>query len=334
MNSQSESLRTLLTNKNVLFITTKNIDYLRNTQEIRIIEEYANKVDVLYSKRKNNIGRIIDVWFHMSRKRIKQSDCVFVGFEPQFIIPFQGFKLKGKPLVIDFFISVYDTLVNDRKKIKKGGLVAGFCHWMDSYTIKKADFVISDTKAHCDYFKQEFGLEDKKSGTIYLEADKSIYYPRTKKKEASYTDKYVVLYFGSILPLQGVETVLAAARLLKDSNDVFFDIIGPIPDKLNKPIQDNVKYTEWLSQEKLAERIANCDLCLAGHFNCDIDKARRTIPGKAYIYDAMDKNMILGDNPANHELYKEDAHHHFVKMGDEMALADLICELKKTELEG
>lgn len=37
---------------------------------------------------------------------------------------------------------------------------------------------------------------------------------------------------------------------------------------------------EWLSQQELADEIAGADLCLAGHFNADIDKAKRTIPGR------------------------------------------------------
>ena len=73
----------------------------------------------------------------------------------------------------------------------------------------------------------------------------------------------------------------------------------------NKVISDNVLYFDWLSQDKLAEYIDMADLCLAGHFNKNINKAKRTIPGKAYIYEAMNKPMILGDNSATHELYNE-----------------------------
>ena len=98
-------------------------------------------------------------------------------------------------------------------------------------------------------------------------------------------NKYVVLYFGSVLPLQGVDVVLDAIKLLKNEKDIFFQVIGPISKKYSKPVQDNVEYIDWLEQKELAEYIANADLCLAGHFNGEIDKAKRTIPGKAYILD-------------------------------------------------
>ena len=53
---------------------------------------------------------------------------------------------------------------------------------------------------------------DVRDGFIKFEADKSIYYPRENKTNKDFT----VLYFGSILPLQGVSVILEAINLLKD----------------------------------------------------------------------------------------------------------------------
>ena len=176
-------------------------------------------------------------------------------------------------------------------------------------------------------FKNVFVTDKDKIETIYLEADKTIYYPRPQSKPKELEDKYVVLYFGSVLPLQGVDVVLDVIRMLKNETRVFFDIIGPIPDKYGKPIQDNVIYTEWLRQEELANHIANADLCLAGHFNNIIEKAYRTIPGKAFIYEAMGKRMILGDSEANNELFSQDYNHLFVKQGESDELLRVIMSI-------
>ena len=322
-----QSMTDLIKEKNVLFITTKNIDYLRNTQEIRLIKDYSKSVDILYSEKKNNPLRILDVLGKIIRRKMNKYDVVFVGFEPQFVVPFVGKKFKNNTLIIDFFISVYDTLICDRKKFKDGGLVSKICRRMDIKTIKLADYVITDTRAHADFFIKEFGGEKERFETIYLEADSSIYYSREQKKTPEMKDKFTVLYFGSILPLQGVDVVLDAIRELNNRPEIYFDIIGPIPKQLNKPIQDNVSYTTWLSQEELAEHIAASDLCLAGHFCKDIEKAGRTIPGKAYIYEMMGKKMILGDGEANHELFKADENHYFVERGNAKNLAGLILEI-------
>ncbi|SFC26847.1 glycosyltransferase family 4 protein [Butyrivibrio sp. YAB3001] len=319
--------------KKVLFITTKNIDYIRNTQEIRILKENADELKIIHSVKKNYALRIIDVWGQILKSRRKRAssgstiqdcDVIFIGFAPQLVLPFLGRKFKGKQIIIDFFISVYDTLICDRKLFRKGGFIAFLSHKLDEVTIRKADYIITDTKAHAKFFVEEFGADQRKTETIYLEADQNIYYPRVTKNINYPNDKVKVLYFGSILPLQGVDIVLDAIRLLKDNANIAFEVIGPIPQKYNKPIQDNVKYIDWLSQEELANHIADADLCLAGHFNKEIKKADRTIPGKAYIYEAMGKAMILGNSSGNRELFQEDESHIFVEMGNAMDLAKKI----------
>lgn len=204
--------------------------------------------------------------------------------------------------------------------------MAEWCHCLDEITLQRADLLIADTEAHKKYFVSEFHGDEKCIETLYLEANDKIYFQREQQKCNELKQKFVVLYFGSILPLQGVQVVLDAIRELKAQQNVYFDIIGKIPDKYNKPMQDNVCYTDWLSQEKLAEHIANADLCLAGHFNSNIEKAKRTIPGKVFIYEMMGKTMILGDSAANRELFNEDEKHIFVPLGNVLALSMAIRE--------
>ncbi len=317
----------VIKDKKVLFITSKNIDYIRNVQEIRLLKKYSAEVEIIYSTKKNNFARMLSVWRKIERKSINRNDIVFVGFAPQLIIPFWTTSFKDKFVIIDFFISVYDTLICDRKKFKDGGLVSKICHKLDEKTIEKSDFIITDTRIDAEYFIQEFNGKRDKFITVYLEADKSVYYPRKQQKRSELKNKYVVLYFGSILPLQGVDIVLDAVKLLQEEKKIFFQIIGPIPKKYNKPIQDNVEYIEWLTQEQLAEYIANADLCLAGHFNGEINKAKRTIPGKAYIYSAMKKTMVLGDNEANREVFSDNMMVFFTEMGNSICLKNVIIDL-------
>lgn len=316
----------------VLFVTTKNLDYLRNTQEIALLKQIAKEVHVIGSHKKSYPARLLNVYWQLLRYPRKQFDQVFVGFAPQLVIPLFKWKFKNKGIGIDFFISVYDTLVFDRKRFKAHSAAARILKWIDTITIQAADHVISDTKAHGNYFIEEFGLSADKLQVLYLEADKSIYYPREQVKPERMKKRFTVLYFGSVLPLQGLDIILDAVDLLKENKNLYFVIIGPIDEKYHKPQSDTVEYHDWLSQEELADYINNADLCLAGHFNKDIYKAKRTIPGKAYIYAAMGKPMILGDNPATHELYREDMPGiYFVEMGDSKVLADTILMVAEKE---
>lgn len=320
-----------LTNKRVLFITTKNLDYLRNTQEIEEIKNIASEVKVLGSYSKNYLVRVLTVYFGLLATSMKAFDSVFIGFSPQLVIPVWFWKFRKNEVYIDFFISMYDTFVMDRQKFAPNSVVAKVFRILDGFTLKKAHHVIVDTKAHGDYFVEDFGVDTDKIEVMYLKADTSIFYPREIEKRNDIQGKFDVLYFGSVLPLQGVEVVIEAARKLADEKDIHFTIIGPIKGKVEKFESDTVEYINWLSQPDLATYIAMSDLCLAGHFNAEIGKAKRTIPGKAYIYEAMEKPMILGENSATRELYQADDKHYFVEMGNAQKLAEYILKLSKQE---
>lgn len=321
---KNERLISLIEGKKVLFISTKNRDYLRNVQEIRLLEEHAAEVTVIAEPDRSYAKRLIKIWPKILKAKVKEYDQVFAGFAPQLVLPFFR-KLRKKPVIEDFFISLYDTMVQDRKKFKAGSLPAKILKRLDEKTLALGNTVICDTKAHGEYFASGLGCDPGKIQVLYLEADTAVYHPMKVKKDADAPFK--VLYFGSILPLQGVDVVLEAAKLLKDEKDIEIEIIGPLPEE-KKPAQENLKCIPWLSQEELAEHIARADLCLAGHFSAEIDKAKRTIPGKTYIYRAMEKPMILGDTPANHELFEEDERTFFVPTGNAEALAEKIKEMK------
>lgn len=315
-------------NKRVVFITTKNLDYIRNLQEQELIRKEAKSCEVIGSNSKKYPVRLLTVYWNVLRRRFQKDEVVFVGFAPQLVLPFLSFKFKKNYVMCDFFISMYDTLVYDRKKFTKNSIPGKLCKWLDIKTVKKADYMIADTRAHKEYFCEAFGAKPANVEVLYIIADKGIYYPREGRR-TRHQDKFLVLYFGSILPLQGVDVIIEAARRVTDQKIVFY-IIGPVK---NEVLPENVVNIPWLSQKDLAEHIAMADLCLAGHFNANNNKAKRTIPGKAYIYEMMEKPMILGDNPATHELYQEDDMHFFVEMGNPQALAERIMELR-SRLEG
>lgn len=324
MMKNEAKLRENIKGKRILYLATKNSDYIRVSQEIDMAKELGRSIDVIAFPDKKYLSRILKVYAKLLVTDIKQYDVVFIGFMAQMILPVFMWKLRKKIIITDFFISIYDTLVFDRKKIKEKSLLAKICKWIDKLTIKKSTYLISDTKTHGQYFVEELGARTDKIYVCYLKADKKIYYPRILEKPKQYRNQYLVLYFGSILPVQGVDIVMETIKSMENIKDIHFIIIGPIGEKIEKANTDNVTYISWLPQQKLAEYIAFSDLCLAGHFSNTVNKAKRTIPGKAYIYQAMEKKMILGDSPANRELFSDGEKYCFVPMGDYRALGRVI----------
>lgn len=326
---ENQEVIEVIKGKRILYIATKNSDYIRIQQEIKLIEKYALKSTIIVSKEKSYPKRIFDVYKNIIKVHFEEYDTIFVGFMAQMIVPFVRWKFKRKELIVDFFISIFDTLVDDRKKVKNGSVFAKFIHKVDQITIANADYIVCDTNSHGKYFAEEFGVPISKFHTLYLEADITFYHPMKIERPKMWKDKFLVLFFGSILPVQGVEVILEAIDKLKEEKQIHFLVIGPINKKNQKISSDNVTYIDWLSQENLAKYISYADLCLAGHFSSEVNKAKRTIPGKAYIYDAMGKAMVLGDTLANHELFREDKRHSFVPVGSSEKLAEIISEKRK-----
>lgn len=311
-----------ISGRSVLFITTKNLDYIRNSQEIALLQKHAASLSIIGSKSSSYPKRLLYVWSRLLFTSVKPFSVIMIGFAPQLVVPLFFWKFRRKFLIEDFFISFYDTLVYDRQKFSEKSIPGRLLHLLDQLTIGCGDLILSDTKAHGAYFAEEFCFPQEQILPLYLKADTSIYYPRPR---LSKDKRFHVLYFGSILPLQGLPVILGAVERLKENPCLCFTLIGPIPEQVKKPQGANIHYISWLPQEKLAEKIADADLCLAGHFHPTIQKARRTIPGKAYIYEAMKKPMILGDNPATRELEKKwSVPVYYVPMGDEKVLADCI----------
>lgn len=318
-----------ISEKKVLFVSTKNSDYIRNVQELELLEKSAKHVTVIASPSKSYAKRLAYVYWQLSIALIKKNfDCLFIGFAPQLLFPFFLFFPKNKLVIIDFFISFYDTLVDDRKKFKDGSIFSNLLKKLDTITIHKADLVLADTKAHKDFFASTFHYPEKNIDVVYIVADTSIYTPLDREKN----DIFQVIYFGSILPVQGLDVILAAMKLLATDDSIQFTIIGPIDSKFDVKKENfpQTTFIPWLNQTELSSQINQSDLALAGHFSSTVGKAKRTIAGKTYIYKAMNKPVILGDSPANHELFQPNEMNIYVELGNPNELANAI---KKQALE-
>ncbi len=335
-----------LNNEKVLYVTTKNLDYIRSTQQIRLLRNATKNIRVIGSKSMIYPVRLIKVWCTLLFTSFKQFDAIFVGFAPQLMIPLFGKRMKrsGRKIYEDFFVSLYDTMCFDRRKFRPNSAIGKWMNRIDALALSVADKVICDTKAHAEYFLREFGVNDGLLNVLYVEANKEIYKIRgIERKETlsrilsdhineRITESKIVLYFGSVLPLQGADVVYEAMTKLTAVGGYTCVFVGPTKNLKSISFCKDIYHINWLKQEDLATLIEVSDLCLAGHFNADIDKAKRTIPGKAFIYEAMGKTMILGDSPANREYFAEDSKHLFVPMSDADAIVKAVCKATEHRL--
>ncbi|MBS7576264.1 MULTISPECIES: glycosyltransferase [unclassified Enterococcus] len=325
----------MLKHQSILFVTTKNKDYIRNVQEIKLIQKFAKGTIIISEASDFYLLKLLKIYFKVLIKLcFGRFQTVFIGFSPQLLTPFFPF-IKKKVLIVDFFISLYETLVIERQIIKNKSFLAKWFFWLDGYTLRQAQWIIVDTQADALYFSKTFQIPLNKFEILYLEGDQSIYVPKSANRKTR-NGLCEVVYFGSILPMQGVEIILEAANLLRSQNKYQFTIVGPVLKKMkispaNYP---NVNFITYLPQAELAILLNHSDLALGGHFNGSFDKANRVIPGKVFIYQLMQLPIILGDSTGNRELFpNETTFLHYVERGNAQALANKIIEIAEKKLE-
>ena len=54
-----QNFEDIIKDKKILFVTSKNLDYIRNTQEIKIIEEQASEYKVIGLKSTSYVKRVL-----------------------------------------------------------------------------------------------------------------------------------------------------------------------------------------------------------------------------------------------------------------------------------
>lgn len=246
---------------------------------------------------KNFLRYIVGFWRFLLNKG--KSDVILVGFMGHIIMPFVKLFTR-KPLIFDAFVSVYQTMVTDRQAFVPGGPRAKAARFLDTFACSLADAVLLDTDAHINYFVSNLGIDRKKFYKVPAGADDSVMYPRPKNNGNGHG---LVHFHGEFQRLHGAGYIITAASVLPD---VKFRMIGKGPalqetkDMAARLNISNVEFLGPVSYEKLAEYMAEADICL-GIFG-DTQKAGLVIPHKVYEALAMGKPVITADTPAAREL--------------------------------
>lgn len=263
-------------------------------------------------------------------------DIVWVGYLGHFdVLPAWILnRLRRKPMVFDAFVSLYDTLVEDRAVVRRGSLQAAALKLVDRWTCNLSDLVLLDTNCHIDYFCETFGIERAKFERVLVGADDEVYGAAGVERRR-HREEFTVFHHGKFAPLHGIPYILEAADLLRRETHIKFKIVGDGQTfEASKSYAEqlgleNLVFTTWLSPHDLNAAIRNADVCL-GIFGATA-KATRVIPNKVYQYLAAGAAVVTGRSPAAAELLVDGEHALLCEMASGRALADAILELERSE---
>ena len=104
----------------------------------------------------------------------------------------------------------------DRGRFRAGSPAARSLERVDRHAFRAADLVVADTDTHARFLAELTGRDD--IAVCFVGAEERLFTPGWEP-----TAPFTALFVGKLIPLQGVETILAAARA---APDVRFRIVG------------------------------------------------------------------------------------------------------------
>jgi len=317
----------IITFMRICYFGTYQSTYPRNNILIEGLRQ--NKVEVIECcDRSTGIKKYWRLfWKHWKIRN--NYDIMIIGFLGQSIIFFAKLISK-KPIILDAFVSLYNTNVFDRKICKPKSFSAKYYYFLDKFSCYLADKVLLDTDSHIDYFVKTFNLPKEKFIRIFVGSNNSIFYPMPYIKRKKH--KFLVHFHGYLVPFHGAEYIIRAAKILEKEDIVFqfitrFDLKFYELQKLVKQLNvSNINFIETVPYEKLPEYINRADVCL-GVFGLT-PKIYKVIPNKIFEALACRKALITARTPAIKELLTDRKNCLLTKPGDPWDLADKILELK------
>lgn len=234
---------------------------------------------------------------------------------------------RPRYIVADAFISLYDTIVLDRRLIKQEGLSARLLKRIERRAFVCADKLAVDTPQNARYLSSLFKLPEAKFVAVPLSTNE-VHFKYTPYKPSHGICR--VLFVGTLVPLHGIETIIEAANLLSERADIRFKLIGDGQDAPLVETRLRTRYLEWertwQPPQRIAEEIGIADICL-GIFGTG-DKAQRVCPFKMYAYASIGRAVVTGDTLWLRETSQPPSEAFAsVPVGDAAALAAKIIEL-------
>ena len=253
-----------------------------------------------------------------SRDADGDAEALIVGYPGHFDLPAAKRVARGRPVIFNPLVSLYDTVVVDRGRFGRGSPGAEVVRFVDRRAFRRADVVVADTKAHAAFFRRAFDLDADRLAVCLVGAEDRLFHPGWQPERP-----FHALFVGKLIPLHGVETILAAARL---APEVPFRVVGNGQlDDLLATRPANVEWTPWIEYERLPAEFQSAG-CALGIFGTG-DKTARVIPNKAFQALACATPLITADTPAARELLTDDLDALLVPAGDPGALAAAVRRL-------
>ena len=199
------------------------------------------------------------------------------------------------PVVIDYFVSLHETVILDRELASTTSIKASILKTVDRWSARLASTVLADTPEDAAEFSSITRTPLHKWRIIRVGADPEIYYRHPEIAQVPQS----VLFYGTYIPLQGIEHIVHASLLLPSHYQLTLLGDGQLRPQIERLIGEckaPVHLVDSVTENELVRHISAAQVCLGvfGHG----EKTQRVIPNKVYQCLAVGRAVITGDSPA------------------------------------
>jgi glycosyltransferase involved in cell wall biosynthesis len=262
-----------------------------------------------------SLARLARAELELLRHHPQDFDVLVVGYPGQFDLPAAKRAARGRPVVFNPLVSLWDTWVSDRGRFTSGSAAGRVLARIDRAAFRAADLVVADTEQSATFFAELATLPRSRFQVCLVGAEERIFRP-------PWSPQGGFLFVGKLIPLHGLETILAAATLVPNL-DITVVGRGQL-EALLETRPPNVEWVPWIEYDQLGDayRTARCALGVFG----TSAKAARVIPNKVFHALACGTPVITADTPAARELLVDGESALLVLPGNPEALAAALTE--------
>lgn len=144
-------------------------------------------------------------------------------------------KLFSKRVINEFYISRYDTYVVDRKTVMPDSLKAKLLLLLDRYLVDISSDIVFLNKAELNYYLEIIGRQDASAKLYAIPLCAEQLRCATPPYAGRKNEEITVCWWGTFIPLHGVDKILEAANLLRQRNLKFKLYLFGTSDQLSEP---------------------------------------------------------------------------------------------------
>lgn len=218
------------------------------------------------------------------------------------VVPYPGHAIVDTvraatdvPVVLDLFLSAYDTVVEDRRIAEPGSLLADFVQGLETRACAAADLVLLDTPANAAYVASLTGLPAERFHWLPVDDPDAPLAPSPWR--APIGAGLRILFFGTGVPLHGLATLIDAIERVPA---VELTLVGGTSHdraRAQRVLGTRLRLEPtFVDRTRLGALLDECQL-VAGVFGSS-GKAQRVVPFKLVHALAAGRPVVTADTPA------------------------------------